>query len=99
MKAGSALSKSPWSKFDCAMIVQAMRCLAGIHRRLARQDHLRDLNGARQILRRENLFGRARQHAGAVRMLGEGLRELHAGIGGLLVPLGLCGPLSVSSSF
>ena len=63
--------------------------LGRVHRRLAREHHLRHLDRARQILRRENVFGGAREHAGAVRMLRERLRELHARVRRLRVPLGL----------
>src|SRR2546429_3639634 len=63
--------------------------LCGLDGGLAREHRLRDRDGARQVLGREDLLRRARQHAGAVRVLGEGLRELHSGIGRARVPLGL----------
>ncbi len=63
--------------------------LRRIDRRLPRQDRLRERDGARQILGRENFFRGARQHTRAVRMLREGLRELDARIGRALVQLRL----------
>ncbi|MBV6417675.1 MAG: hypothetical protein CMLOHMNK_02421 [Steroidobacteraceae bacterium] len=51
-----------------------------IDRRLARQQGLGHCNRARQVPGRENILRRARQHAGAVRMLGERGRKLHARI-------------------
>ena len=60
-----------------------------IGRRLVRQHQVRDFDRALQILRREDVFGGARQHAGAVGMFGEAGAELHAGVDGQLVCLGL----------
>ena len=68
------------------MMVQAMRCLAvstgGWRARIDCATVMR----ARPVAGGEDLLGRAREHAGAVGMLGEGLRELHPGVGGAPVP-------------
>ena len=57
-----------------------------IHRRLAREDRLRDADGARTIAGGEDILGRVREHHGALGVLGEGLRELHTRIGLAGVP-------------
>ena len=54
--------------------------LRRVGRRLVRQHQVRDLDGALQVLRGEDVLGGARQHAGAVGMLGEAGAELDAGI-------------------
>ena len=51
-----------------------------VGRRLVREHQVRDLDRALQVLRGEDVFGGARQHAGAVGMLGKAGAELHAGI-------------------
>ena len=62
-----------------------------VRRRLVRQHQVGDLDGALQVLRGEDVLGGARQHTGAVGMFGKAGAELHAGIDGRLVRLGLLG--------
>ncbi len=63
--------------------------LRRIDGRLTRENGLGHGDRPWQILRCKNILGGASQHTRAVRMLGESLRELDAGIGGHPVQIGL----------
>jgi hypothetical protein len=58
-----------------------------VGRRLVREHQIGHFDGSLQILRGENVFCGARQHTGAVGMLGEARAELHAGVDRELVSL------------
>ena len=70
-----------------------------VGRRLVRQHQVGDFDGALQVLRGEDVFGGARQHARAVGMFGEAGAELDAGIHGQLVRLGLLARPAGSASY
>ncbi len=64
--------------------------LRQIHLGIARQQRLAELDRAGQIVRRVGILGRARQHAGALRVVGKGLRKAHGCFFRARVHVGAC---------